>query len=699
MGRGKFSSVYKVVGPEGKYYALKHTPLHPHHPLIAARLLREPTLLSQLPPHPNLIGVHGTIRTPGHFYLIEEYAAKHVPLTSHPLPLKPSRAAFILDQLVSVLRDCLHKRGRVVHRDLKGENVLVDIETGEIVLLDLGLATHYSASEPKLTTCCGSPAFHSPEIVRALSQPPGEVSYYGPELDIWCIALTLLSLLLQTRFPLGASHKSTFVMRDRAIDRLQELDEAYPPSAPWRCVASDVPASEREYETSEWKRVRNAMRDFLDINGNRRMVHFDEYPIGPQTADRVADFSADERKFKSTSFEPVDIRHTMPLYLQSGSGSGPVTLSNPTGLSERRVVSYLKYILRSRGILYHCLPGNGNTTMLQLVLPYPSQSTEAPTEKEVSWVSSLFLQKRSASLPPKARSQRHSPSRKGEKKEKQGEMEWALKCYLKIECSYSDQQRCTSPATQTFDLPPISPVLGSTSVQRRYPRPPPSRTHSVEGIGRTSARAPSRQGSRASSVARPIRPTPLSRQVSIDSQRSVSSFDPLRFTSPASTITLTLSDPRGYGVLRTVLDVKHEGGHTPPSPMIPVPVVNIQGEQDDESADGTETRGRPRSKEDSHVLVALAPTTHDIRVEVADSCDANSNGKNTPRDTSRGRKGFLDGWFGLGNKEDAPRPVSLPPAATTGLSVPQVSTVSSRPSRRFNDSITRPSMLVSSMGY
>lgn len=51
-------------------YALKHTPLYPHHPLIAARLLREPTLLAQLPAHPCLVGVEGWIRTEGHFYLI-----------------------------------------------------------------------------------------------------------------------------------------------------------------------------------------------------------------------------------------------------------------------------------------------------------------------------------------------------------------------------------------------------------------------------------------------------------------------------------------------------------------------------------------------------------------------------------------------------------------------------------------------------
>jgi serine/threonine protein kinase len=145
---------------------LKHTPLHPHHPLISARLLREPTLLAGLAPHPCLIGIESLIRTEGHFYLIgtctpllvsvllilsaESYASNHVPLPDHPLPLLPSRAAKILDQLVSVLRDCLHE-GRVCHRDLKGENVLVDVESGQVVLIGwflsyIGLTIRFGTS-------------------------------------------------------------------------------------------------------------------------------------------------------------------------------------------------------------------------------------------------------------------------------------------------------------------------------------------------------------------------------------------------------------------------------------------------------------------------------------------------------------------------------------------------------------------------
>ena len=55
-------------------------------------------------------------------------------LPEHPYPISPSRALHILDQLVSVMRDCLHA-GTVCHRDLKGENVLIDVESGDLIIL------------------------------------------------------------------------------------------------------------------------------------------------------------------------------------------------------------------------------------------------------------------------------------------------------------------------------------------------------------------------------------------------------------------------------------------------------------------------------------------------------------------------------------------------------------------------------------
>jgi serine/threonine protein kinase len=68
--------------------------------------------------------VEGWIKTRSHFYLVETFSKDHVPLSEIQLPLSWEMAKSILDQLVSVVRDGLHKAAKVVHRDLKAENVL-----------------------------------------------------------------------------------------------------------------------------------------------------------------------------------------------------------------------------------------------------------------------------------------------------------------------------------------------------------------------------------------------------------------------------------------------------------------------------------------------------------------------------------------------------------------------------------------------
>ena len=164
-------------------FAVKHTPIHPYHPQIASRLLREPTILAQLPPHPNLVKVYETIRTPGHFYLVEECLDDYISLealASRQINgrLTISECRIILDQLVDGVRTGLHDRIQIAHRDIKPENILIHPHTLHLVILDLGLATHFSSREPRLSTCCGSPAFHSPELWLGLKSPPGTVHYW-----------------------------------------------------------------------------------------------------------------------------------------------------------------------------------------------------------------------------------------------------------------------------------------------------------------------------------------------------------------------------------------------------------------------------------------------------------------------------------------------------------------------------------------
>ncbi|SOV03510.1 uncharacterized protein UDID_06741 [Ustilago sp. UG-2017a] len=396
LGRGKFSSVFlasKPHGPTGepRLFAIKHTPLFPHHPLIATRLLREPTLLAELPPHPNLVNVYETIRTPGHFYLVEEYLDGYVTLEAllpmrseqspphHPI-LPTGVSNCVLDQLLSAVH-AIHHPLQICHRDIKPENILVRPDTLHLKLLDFGLATHFSRSEAKLSTCCGSPAFHCPEIVAALRNPVGTVHYWGPEVDAWTCGITMLRLLTGIRYPIGASHTSVRSMAIRA---------------------------QRAVATIKDPELRDRVGKLLEINGERRMRNFEDLVKALQTS--TDELERGPKEFKSTTFIPVEPLHKMNLPLVVGpaaeaaltspllpSGATPTAsrratpmnsrptsptpggcdvsdanlspapsllLSNPTHQPPQRVLSYIKYCLRCAGILYHCWPDTSSSSSL-----------------------------------------------------------------------------------------------------------------------------------------------------------------------------------------------------------------------------------------------------------------------------------------------------------------------------------------------
>ncbi len=303
LGRGKFSTVFLAV-KNGQRYAIKHTALFPHHQLISTRLLREPALLAELPPHPNLVTVNETIRTPGHFYLVEEYLGDHVTLESlltmlsctepPQLPVLPlDIAERILSQLLSAVR-AIHHPLQICHRDIKPENILVHPQTLQLKLLDFGLATHFSKSEPKLSTCCGSPAFHCPEIVKALASPPGAVQYWGPEVDAWTCGITMLRVLTGVRYPLGASHASLRSMAMRAQRAVAMIRDA---------------------------RMRERVAMLLDMDPVKRMRYFKELVLECEREQQLAGalaphddaHRARRKDFKSISFIPSEAAHTMKL--------------------------------------------------------------------------------------------------------------------------------------------------------------------------------------------------------------------------------------------------------------------------------------------------------------------------------------------------------------------------------------------------
>ncbi|WP_431783843.1 serine/threonine-protein kinase [Streptomyces chumphonensis] len=93
-------------------------------------------------------------------------------------PVPPRRAAEIGLAVLGVLR-AAHREG-IVHRDVKPSNVLIEQDTGRVVLTDFGIAK--VEGDPSVTSTgmlVGAPSYISPE--RARGQRP------GPPADMWSL--------------------------------------------------------------------------------------------------------------------------------------------------------------------------------------------------------------------------------------------------------------------------------------------------------------------------------------------------------------------------------------------------------------------------------------------------------------------------------------------------------------------------------
>jgi serine/threonine protein kinase len=132
-----------------------------------ARLQREAQLVARLQ-HPNIVKLYGTRHLPdGSMVLLME----HVPgrnlkeLIQDTGPLPPRRAMSFLRDVTSALAYA-HRR-RIVHRDVKPENIYIDDEVGTARLADFGVARPWDL-DTRLTLpgeSLGTPAYMAPEQI------------------------------------------------------------------------------------------------------------------------------------------------------------------------------------------------------------------------------------------------------------------------------------------------------------------------------------------------------------------------------------------------------------------------------------------------------------------------------------------------------------------------------------------------------
>ncbi|TFY62253.1 hypothetical protein EVJ58_g3973 [Rhodofomes roseus] len=153
-----------------------------------SKVEREIEVLKSLK-HPNIVRLYDVIETDKYIGIILEYASGGE-LFDHILAhryLREKDACKLFSQLISGVW-YIHQK-KIVHRDLKLENLLLDRHRN-VIITDFGFANRFEhRADDLMQTSCGSPCYAAPELVIS------DGLYVGSAVDIWSCGVILYAML------------------------------------------------------------------------------------------------------------------------------------------------------------------------------------------------------------------------------------------------------------------------------------------------------------------------------------------------------------------------------------------------------------------------------------------------------------------------------------------------------------------------
>ncbi|XP_034549877.1 serine/threonine-protein kinase PRP4 homolog [Notolabrus celidotus] len=196
LGRGAYGTVYCGLTSQGRLIAVKQVRLDASDPDAAkreyGRLQGEVDLLKTLR-HSNIVGFLGTSLYQHVVSIFMEYIpGGSIASILHRFGPLPERVLALYTHQILEGVTYLHLN-RVIHRDLKGNNVML-MPTGVIKLIDFGCARrlsclNYTASNSDgdlLKSVHGTPYWMAPEVINETG--------YGRKSDIWSVGCTVFEM-------------------------------------------------------------------------------------------------------------------------------------------------------------------------------------------------------------------------------------------------------------------------------------------------------------------------------------------------------------------------------------------------------------------------------------------------------------------------------------------------------------------------
>ena len=212
LGSGTFGDVYLTTRKDNNVqYATKRMDRElAEHPQYCKYFVNEVSILRSIY-HKNIVKIEDLKKTKNHYYIIMEFCnggslAKNLEkyMEMYKKPFSEKIVQYIMRQVVSAV-NYLHEL-KIVHRDLKLDNILINYESeldknqinllkAEIKIVDFGFATHMTSAK-LLTSAIGSPFNMDPRILKKFTSEKNNLQRYDEKADIWSLGALCYKMLV-----------------------------------------------------------------------------------------------------------------------------------------------------------------------------------------------------------------------------------------------------------------------------------------------------------------------------------------------------------------------------------------------------------------------------------------------------------------------------------------------------------------------
>lgn len=196
LGQGTYGKVYKARhATTGKIVALKKTLLSSEDEGVPPTTLREISILRTLK-SPYIVALNEVLHSEGQggqpiLYLVFEYLDHDLKQFMQSkygkgVGMEPKRVKHFCYQILLALKFC--HANSIMHRDLKPQNLLLDVKSDTIKVADFGLGRVFTLPVSKYTHEVVTLWYRAPEILLG-------TRFYSTGVDIWSVGCILAEMI------------------------------------------------------------------------------------------------------------------------------------------------------------------------------------------------------------------------------------------------------------------------------------------------------------------------------------------------------------------------------------------------------------------------------------------------------------------------------------------------------------------------